>query len=252
MIERWRTQATALGVEADAMDAVVGRAYPRLVVRAEIDRTIEALVGRDGLTARSSSFDRRDVLRAWCENFAGGAPVTRIEQFADETIAAPQIVPLRAVETASLHTRWSGRRIQAPVLTSYSTAGLLALERRVIDRAVADQRDDIAVADEDAVRAALRARPELSDEQTALVTRLTTNGHAIDVVVAAAGTGKTFALDGARDAWQQSGQRVIGTALAARTSAELQVSAGSRRRRSRVSSPILTTPTSVDSQPMRS
>ena len=72
----------------------------------------------------------------------------------------------------------------------------------------------------------MRARPELSDEQTALVTRLTTNGHAIDVVVAAAGTGKTFALDGARDAWQHSGQRVIGTALAARAAAELEASAG--------------------------
>ena len=41
MIERWRTQAAGLGVEADAMDAVVGRTHPRLVVRGEIDRTIE-------------------------------------------------------------------------------------------------------------------------------------------------------------------------------------------------------------------
>ncbi len=226
MIERWRTQAAGLGFEADAMDAVVGKTHPRLVVRGEIDRTIEALVGADGLTAHSSSFDRRDVVRAWCEHFTAGAPVTRIEQFADETIAAPQIVPLRTAETASLHARWSGRRIQAPSLTSYSTAELLALEQRVIERAVADRGDDIAIADEDAVREALRARPELSDEQTALVTRLTTNGHSLDLVVAAAGTGKTFALDGARDAWQHSGQRVIGTALAARAAAELEASAG--------------------------
>ena len=102
----------------------------------------------------------------------------------------------------------------------------MALEQRVIDRAVTDRGDDVAVADEDAVRAALRARPELSEEQTALVTQLTMSGHAIDVVVAAAGTGKTFALDGARDAWQHSGTRVIGTALAARAAAELETSAG--------------------------
>ena len=124
MIERWRTQAADLGVEADAMDAVVGRTHPRLVVRGEIDRTIETLVGADGLTAHASAFDRRAVLRAWCEHFAGGAPVRRIEQFADETIAAPQIVPLRAATTASLHTRWSGRRIQAPTFAAYSTADL--------------------------------------------------------------------------------------------------------------------------------
>ncbi len=215
MTERWRTQAESLGLDTDTLDAITGRTSPGLVVRGEIDRTIGELIGPDGLTAHASSFDRRDVLRAWCEHFAGGASVSRIEQFADQTIAAPQIVPLQDAETASLHRRWSGRRIQAPALTAYSTAGLLVLEQRVIDRAATNQADDIAVANEDAVRAALRARPELSDEQTTLVVRLTTNGRAVDVVVAAAGTGKTFALDGARDAWQHSGQRVIGTALAA-------------------------------------
>ena len=226
MTERWRTQAEGLGLDTDAMDAVVGRSYPGLVVRGEIDQTIGELIGADGLTAHASSFDRRDVLRAWCAHFTDGETVTRIEEFADETIAAPQIVPLRSAETASLHRRWSGRRIQAPALSTYSTAELLALEQRVIDRAATNQADDIAVAGKNAVREALRARPELSDEQTALVVRLTTNGHPVDVVVAAAGTGKTFALDGARDAWQQSGHRVIGTALAARAAAELEVSAG--------------------------
>ena len=227
MTERWRTQALGLGVEADAMDAVVGRTHGGLAARGRNrPRGSNNSLGPDGLTAHSSSFDRRDVLRAWCEHFAEGASVRRIEQLADQTIAAPQIVPLRSAESASLRRRWSGRRIQAPALPSYSTADLLALEQRVIDRAVADRGDDTAVADEDAVRAALRARPELSDEQTALVAGLTTNGHAIDVVVAPAGTGKTFALDGARDAWQHSGNRVIGTALAARAAAELEASAG--------------------------
>ena len=226
MTERWRTQALGLGVEADAMDAVVGRTRAGSAARGEIDERIEQLLGPDGLTAHSSSFDRRDVLRAWCEHFAEGASVRRIEQLADETTAAPQIVPLRSAESPSLRRRSSGRRIQAPALPSYSTADLLALEHRVIDRAVADRGDDTAVADEDALRVALRARPELSEEQTALVAGLTTNGHAIDVVVAPAGTGKTFALDGARDAWQHSGNRVIGTALAARAAAELEASAG--------------------------
>jgi conjugative relaxase-like TrwC/TraI family protein len=39
--ERWRTQALGVGVEADAMDAVVGRTHARLVVRGEMDQTIE-------------------------------------------------------------------------------------------------------------------------------------------------------------------------------------------------------------------
>ena len=44
-----------------------------------------------------------------------------------------------------------------------------------------------------------------------MVATLTTSGHGVDVVIAAAGTGKTFSLDAARDAWQHSGHRVIGS-----------------------------------------
>ncbi len=227
MTERWRTQAHRLGLETDAMDAVVGRTRTTSLERAAIERTVEHLVGPDGLTAGTSSFDRRDVLRAWCDRFAMGADVSTIEALADHTIAAPQIVPLQAVKKASLRSGSGARRIQGPpVGASYSTVELLALERHVIERAAVDRGDNVAVASDEAVRDALHARPELADEQTALVVRLTTNGHAVDVVVAPAGTGKTFALDAARDAWQRSGRRVVGTALAARAAAELETSAG--------------------------
>ncbi|MDP9336717.1 MAG: relaxase domain-containing protein [Actinomycetota bacterium] len=227
MTERWRDEARGIGLEPDAVDAVIGRTRPRSLDHGEINRTVETLIGPDGLTARASSFDRRDVLRAWCDRLTAGADVPTIEDLADQTIAEPAIVPLEACGTASLRTRSGGKRIQGPALgTSYSTADLLALEQKIVDHAVAHRGDDIAIANEQAVRDALGARPELSDEQTALVVRLTTNGHGIDVVVAAAGTGKTFALDGARDAWQRSGQRVVGIALAARAAAELESSAG--------------------------
>ena len=44
--------------------------------------------------------------------------------------------------------------------------------------------------------------------------------------IAAAGTGKTFCLDAAADAWQQTGNRIIGTALAATAAAQLQTQTG--------------------------
>lgn len=46
------------------------------------------------------------------------------------------------------------------------------------------------------------------------------------MLIGPAGTGKTFCLDVARDAWQASGHRVVGVALAARAAAQLGLGAG--------------------------
>ena len=59
-----------------------------------------------------------------------------------------------------------------------------------------------------------------------MVAALTSNGAGVSVVVGAAGTGKTHALRVAREMWERDGYPVIGCALAARTAAELQASAG--------------------------
>lgn len=59
-----------------------------------------------------------------------------------------------------------------------------------------------------------------------MVRRLTSDGDGVAVVVGKAGTGKTYALDAAREAWQTSGIRVTGVALAARAALELRDSAG--------------------------
>ena len=47
-----------------------------------------------------------------------------------------------------------------------------------------------------------------------------------DVLVAPAGSGKTFCLNVARAAWEDGGLRVIGVSLAARAAQELQDQAG--------------------------
>ena len=59
-----------------------------------------------------------------------------------------------------------------------------------------------------------------------MVRRLTQDGDGVAVVVGQAGAGKTFALAAAREAWEASGRRVYGAALARRAARELQESAG--------------------------
>jgi ATP-dependent exoDNAse (exonuclease V) alpha subunit len=108
----------------------------------------------------------------------------------------------------------------------YSTRGMLAVEQAMISAALARREEGCATARERPLTAALAARPGMSAEQARLVTQLTTSGNGVDVIAAAAGTGKTFSLDAARDAWGRSGYRVIGCALAARAAAELEAGAG--------------------------
>jgi ATP-dependent exoDNAse (exonuclease V) alpha subunit len=105
----------------------------------------------------------------------------------------------------------------------YATVEHLALERHVLDAVEARRHGNYGVCTQpDAVAAA----GSLSAEQTAMVVALTTGGAGVSVVVGAAGTGKTHALRAAREMWERDGYPVIGCALAARSAAELQASAG--------------------------
>ena len=224
---RWWGQAATFGLTFDALRAVVDRVEPRSLRAEDVERFIGKLVGPDGLTARASTFERRDVLRAWCDRLTDGADIATIEMLTDRTLDDPSIVTLAANPVTRLRRRSNGRPIDGPTLgPRHSTVELMTLEQRLVDRAL-DRRDrDVGIVDEAVVLDALRRRPELSAEQVDLVVALTTRGDGIDVVIAPAGTGKTFALDAARDAWQHGGYRVIGAALAARAAAELEATAG--------------------------
>ena len=48
-----------------------------------------------------------------------------------------------------------------------------------------------------------------------MIRSLTLSGCGVEVVRAEAGTGKTYALDAAREAWTASGHRVVGATLSA-------------------------------------
>jgi ATP-dependent exoDNAse (exonuclease V) alpha subunit len=76
------------------------------------------------------------------------------------------------------------------------------------------------------VRTTITARPTLSKEQREMVERLVTEGDRIAIVIGQAGTGKTFALAAAREAWEASGIPVQGAAVARRAARELTEGAG--------------------------
>ena len=109
---------------------------------------------------------------------------------------------------------------------TYSTPEHLALEHRLVDTAAASRDVGAGETSLAAVGHAVATRPTLSDEQRAMVERLCLSGDRVSVVVGKAGTGKTFALAAAREAWQSSGHPVLGVAVARRAANQLQADAG--------------------------
>ncbi len=102
---------------------------------------------------------------------------------------------------------------------------MLAIERRAVELAMLPAPPAGCSAPGNIERA-LHARPSLGADQREVVATITGSGRPIDIVIGPAGTGKTFSLDAAREAWESSGYRVLGTSLAARAAAELQNGAG--------------------------
>lgn len=103
----------------------------------------------------------------------------------------------------------------------FSTRDMLATETRLLE--LADRRPDPEPrVPQLVVDHALAVRPSLSPEQQTVVRRLCGDADGVTVLRAAAGTGKTFVLDAAREAWEGEGLPVLGCALSARAARELQ------------------------------
>ena len=110
----------------------------------------------------------------------------------------------------------------------YTTGGLLQAERGLLTAPTrgAAFRSGVAAPRRGAPSSSSASPPGLSDEQCALVAALTRSGDGVQVVLAAGGTGKTFALEAAVEAWGRSGIAVLGCALSARATCELRDRAG--------------------------
>ena len=159
------------------------------------------------------------------------ASVAEIERVADRFLTSDRVVALAVGERRAARDRVLRRRDGRVVATLptervYSTPELLALEQRIIRYALESQDARVGIARMRAVDRAIAARPTIAGEQEVMVRRLTEEGAGVAVVVGEAGTGKTFALGAAREAWEASGRRVIGVAIARRAARELELDAG--------------------------
>ncbi len=212
LTDTWRRRARQLGHDPDALSRLVGP--PRYLDLSDgiVFDIADELAAPGALTATVSTFSRRDVVRAVAERLPDGADYHVIDYTTDRVLSSEQVIAL-------------GRMGQGAE-ERLTTLDLLEIEDRLVDRAFAGVGKASVTADISLVRSVLAGHPALSPEQRAMVERLTTSADAVQVVVGAAGTGKTFALSVAREVWERCGVRVTGAALAARAAGELEDGAG--------------------------
>ena len=214
----WRARAAEHGLGHEETAGLVDRADRG--APAPGSELADLLAGREGLTRGRSIFERRHVVAELAAGVPAGVRYSDLEAAARGFLARADVELVEPAEQA-------GRRALA-VGDRYSTRELLDLERSMIERAQRGVYAGVARVDRDAVDQVLGVRPELAGEQADMVRWLTTSGRRVDVVRAGPGTGKTHALDAAREAWQSAGLRVLGTALSARAAGELEAQSGIR------------------------
>ena len=237
--DRWRTESAEAGWTlqhlADACAALatpdhppeLGLATPdhaptSLAVRFErnpdhdlddrVGEVFDAMSSPVGLTARSSTFDRRQVIEHLVDHVPPGPPSSWFESTTDRYLDRSEVVRV-GVDPVK------GDR--------FSTVELLALERRLADQ-VTTRMDGHAWLEvlPSITWSVFQERPSLSDEQRDLINGVCRLADGVTVVVAGPGTGKTFCLDAIRDAYQRSGFTVTGCALSASAAHQLEQGSG--------------------------
>jgi conjugative relaxase-like TrwC/TraI family protein len=199
--QRWAQELAEQGVGERQLTAVCSGGRGRPASRTELDAALDALAGPDGLTGQASTFTRTDVVDALAKRL----PIGRSAQEALSQVeaAADRFLEERAVQVA--HDRRLGT-------DRYSTPELLALERQLVDGATARADECCAVMRPELVRQVLDRHATAGEDQAAMVRDLTQGGAGVAVVVGRAGSGKTWALGVAREAFELDGYQILGTA----------------------------------------
>jgi conjugative relaxase-like TrwC/TraI family protein len=232
LVDEWRTRAEGLGFGTVELRRVVGQRRALADREPDWDAVADRLARLNGLTRRSATFGRGEVLQGLCEALPRGAHVDArtLDAFTDrflETRTVPLMPDDETRSAGEAYRRREGRLIPIGAAhLRYSTPEHLALERRLVEHAVLARGAGSGLVPAELVANVVATRRTLTVEQRRVVESLCLDGDGMAVVAGRAGTGKTFTLGAAREAWKAAGYPVLGVAIARRAAGELREGAG--------------------------
>jgi conjugative relaxase-like TrwC/TraI family protein len=240
----WRERAVEVGLTPDRLTQLMGSS--RDITPVDPRTLFERLASAEGLTERSSTFGRAEVVKEVAAALPEGGTHTQIERLAETFLNTPDVVPvlperhvddstpveLEAIDepVAEVVSRPMRRRdgtlFPGTVYRKYTTVELLVTEQRIIEQARAGIGAGRWAAPHRLVEARLRRHPELTDGQREMVRRFATSTNTIDIGIGPAGTGKTAVMEVVSQLATITGTPILGGALAGRTAAGLETATG--------------------------
>jgi conjugative relaxase-like TrwC/TraI family protein len=198
----WAARAGEHGFDRKALLRLLHRCPYREPTPGGLVRISERLLGPAGLTEKRSAFSDPELVMAWAEAHAQGAPVERILALSRRFLELPGIervseapppgrtayystTELLALEQEALASVERGRAAAAPAITS-----------QLVDELLDERADRLA----------------LSSEQERMVRTAATSSDRVVAVVGPAGAGKTAAIRVAAEVFGAAGIPVLGTA----------------------------------------
>lgn len=204
--EEWIETAAPFGASPESVADLIASGTPRSPRRVT-DDDLAAAIGR--LEETKSHFDRRTLLGAVADRLPEGADRPELLAAVDALLISDRIVCIHSNDDPL-------------IFDTYTTPRILALEKRLIETALSGTEAGAATAELAIVARVLDRHDYLGEDQRSMVIRLTTGGERIVPVAARPGTGKTTALEAAREIWDAAGFPVVGCATARTASAELR------------------------------
>ncbi len=214
----WQQRLEEAGFDATARAACFGRQPElRTVTLDNRQQLINELAGAHGVTEQSAIFDRRDVIQhvaEWAHDRLAAAEITDL---ADEFLASQHVVALDTARdntrSADVIRRRDGHAISAVAGEAlYSTPAVLRAEQRILDAFAAGIDTGAGAVPDGVTAAAVGERPALDIDQVAVIRAMCGAGDQFQCVLGPAGSGKTFAIEAARAAWEAAGFTVLGAA----------------------------------------
>ncbi len=212
---QWLREAEQAGYSPEALKAMLTPAQSIAHEQPKLD--IPSLIS--GLTQQESTFTRQQleaVIAVEAQGIHGASEISAIvERAVRQRLASQELDGLIELESPA------GSAKSRRTISIYTTREMLALEQEAIASAVDRRGDRRHVVSADA-----KLFAGLSEEQAQAVRHVTRESGGIACVRGLAGTGKSFMLGRAREAWESAGFDVLGCALAGKAADGLLVGSG--------------------------